>query len=232
VIINHFISYPKSGRSWLRFALSVLGYNQEIAFHHDGFEFNDGKLPAQNYDPGLRRMRYAPPCRLVYLTRDPCDIIVSLYFQVTGRFRDFFNYQGDISAFIRDCYFGAESLHKFQQMWEQLCDEGLALKISYEECHSDFEDILRRVLGHYRLDYEREDIRKAAQISSFENMKQIEQSGAFPEPWLRPRNEFLKVRKGKIGGYREILADEDIAFLESVFGKKPGTSGISPVNRS
>lgn len=217
---RHFISYPKSGRSWLRFALSELGHDGKIVFHHDGFEFNDGRLPAHNFDLEKRRLKYRPPSRAVYLTRDPRDIIVSLYYQVTGRFSDFFNYQGDISAFIRDDYFGAHNLQRFQQMWEQLCDEGLALRISYEECHDNFEDVLRRVLDHYGFDSLAEDISRVAQDSSFENMKQVEQSGTFKAPWLRPRNESPKVRQGKVGGYRENLADADIAFLESVFGSK------------
>lgn len=217
---RHLISYPKSGRSWLRFALSELGRDDKIVFHHDGFEFNNGKMPAHNFDLAQRRLKYAPPSRVVYLTRDPRDIIVSLYHQVTGRFRDFFNYQGDISAFIRDDYFGAHNLQRFQRMWEQLCGEGLALRISYEECHDDFEDVLCRVLDHYGFDYLAEDISRVAQNSSFENMKQVEQSGTFKAPWLRPRNESPKVRQGKVGGYRGTLADADIEYLESVFGGK------------
>jgi len=217
---RHFLSYPKSGRSWLRFALSELGYDHKIAFHHDSFEFNDGNLPAHNFDLDKRRVKYAPPSRVVYLTRDPRDIIVSLYYQVTGRFRDFFNYQRDIAAFIRDDHFGAHNLQRFQQMWEQLYGEGLALRISYEECHDDFEDVLRRVLDHYGFKCLAEDISRVAEISSFENMKQVEQSGTFKAPWLRPRNGSPKVRQGRVGGYRKTLVDADVAFLESVFDRK------------
>lgn len=217
VMYCHLISYPKSGRSWIRFALSVLGHGHDIAFHHDGFEFNDGSLPAHNFDAGFRRIQYAPPCRLVYLARDPRDLIVSLYHQVTGRFSDFFDYQGDISDFIRDEYFGAQNLYRFQKMWDQLCTEGLALKTSYEECHDDLEKVLRRILDYYQLDYAAADVSRAAQISSFENMKKIEQSGDFPEPWLRTRNGAPKVRQGKVGGYLKALDDSDIAYLDSVF---------------
>ena len=224
----HFISYPKSGRSWVRFALTMLGHGQNIAFHHDGFEFNDGSRPPHNFDIDFRRLQYAPPCRVVYLTRDPRDIIVSLYHQITGRFRDFFDYRGDISAFIRDDYFGAASLHRFQLMWEQLCSEGVAMRVSYEECHADFEDVLQRILNHYGIDSTLEEIRSAAQLSSFRNMQQLEQSGQFPEPWLRPRNGSPKVRRGKIGGYREVLSGTDIAYLDAVFsGRTPQAATAS-----
>ena len=226
----HFISYPKSGRSWVRFALTMLGHGNEIMFHHDGFEFNDGSLPAHNFDIGMRRLQYAAPCRPVYLTRDPRDIMVSLFHQVTGRFQDFFNYRGDISAFIRDDYFGAHNLHRFQQMWEQLCEEGIALKISYVDCHTDFESVLRKLLEYYDLESTDGEIRSAAEFSSFDNMRQLEQSGEFPEPWLRPRNGAPKVRRGKVGGYREVLGADDIAWLDAVFTGTPATRPASSIS--
>ena len=49
-------------------------------------------------------------------------------------------------------------------------------------------------------------------------MQQVERSGAFPEPWLRPRNGAPKVRRGRVGGYLEVLSDCDIAYLEAIFG--------------
>jgi hypothetical protein len=205
----------------VRFALTLLGHGNAIAFHHDGFEFNDGSLPAHDFDIARRRLQYAPPCRPVYLARDPRDIIVSLYYQVTGRFRDFFDYQGDLQAFIRDDYIGAHNLQCFRQLWDQLCAEELAMKISYEECHADFENVQQRLLDYYGLDATAEAVREAARLASFENMQQVERSGIFPEPWLRPRNGAPKVRRGKVGGYRDVLSDSDIAYLDAVFDTAP-----------
>lgn len=221
-----FISYPKSGRSWVRFALTALGHGQDIAFHHDGFEFNDGSLPAHNFDAAMRTLQYGPPCRVVYLTRDPRDIIVSLYHQVTGRFRDFFDYQGTISDFIRDDYFGATNLRRFQDMWDELSDSGLALKIAYEDCHRDFHAVLAAVCTHYGFEHSEQEIASAVEFARFDNMRRIEQSGAFHEPWLRPRNGSPKVRKGQVGGYRAELPQRDIAWLDSVFGDPRKVVGL------
>src|SRR5262245_27338651 len=101
------ISFPKSGRTWLRYMLTVLGHEGAVAFQHDGFEFNDGALPAHDFSLERRLAQYGVGDKIIYMDRDPRDVIVSLYYQVTGRFRDFFGYQGDVSAFIRDPYFGA-----------------------------------------------------------------------------------------------------------------------------
>jgi hypothetical protein len=69
-------------------------------------------------------------------------VIVSLFFQVTGRFEDFFKYKNSLSEFIRDPYFGARNLAEFQRQWDEICDQGKVLRISYEQCHVDFEEVL------------------------------------------------------------------------------------------
>src|SRR5215471_14103917 len=116
-MIREFVSFPKSGRTWIRYILTQLGCASLIHFHHDTFEFNDATKPAPNFNLDDRLRHYAQVDRVVYLERDPRDVMVSLYFQVTGRFRDFFEYSGDLSQFIRDDYFGASMLKAFRDIW-------------------------------------------------------------------------------------------------------------------
>ncbi|MBB2974184.1 sulfotransferase domain-containing protein [Mesorhizobium sp. RMAD-H1] len=215
---RHFISYPKSGRTWIRFMLAQLDQADPIRFHHDGFEFNDGSLPPHDFSVQERLERYGKVDRIVYLERDPRDVMVSLYHQVTGRFRDFFNYQGTISDFIRDPYFGAHNLARFRAMWEQLCRQPNVLKITYEDCHRDSAQTLAKVLEFFELDASAADIARAVEAGSFDKMKELESSDQFPLPWLRPRNGAPKVRKGEVGGFRDSLASQDIAFLNDAFG--------------
>src|SRR5207245_5201871 len=53
----------------------------------------------------------------------------------------------------------------------------------------------------------------ALDFSEFENMKKMEAAGAFDSKILRPGDvrdpESFKVRRGKVGGYREYLSAED-----------------------
>ena len=212
-----FVSYPKSGRTWVRYALIEAGAPQTVFFHHDGFEFNDGSKPALNFDVDRRIEEYKSIDRLVYLERDPRDVMCSLYHQVTGRFQDFFNYDGSISDFIRDPYFGATNLRDFRAMWEKIQRLRVVLKVSYEEMTEDPASVLRKISKFYAFDLSDSSLQHAVTAASFGNMKALEQSERFDQPWLRPRNGSPKVRSGKIGGHRTELIDHDIEFLNDIF---------------
>ncbi|MFK5984287.1 MAG: sulfotransferase domain-containing protein [Pseudomonadota bacterium] len=214
---KEFISYPKSGRTWIRYILLQLGLENDIWFHHSNFEFNDGNMPAHNFNIEELRHKYSNTDRIIYLERDPRDVMVSLFCQVTGRFKDFFNYQGSISDFIRDDYFGAESLNLFRIMWNNLAKEKGFLKVSYEECHEDMLKVISSILNYYNVDIEQGKLIRAIKNAGFDNMKNIELKNTFNRAWLQPRQGHLKVRKGKINGYKDSLVEADILFLNGIF---------------
>ncbi|MCX7592083.1 MAG: sulfotransferase domain-containing protein, partial [Kiritimatiellae bacterium] len=60
-------------------------------------------------------------------------------------------------------------------------------------------------------------LQKAVEDTSFEQMKKMELEKKLAEPWLRVGAEKsergMKVRKGKVGGYKEELSAKDVEFL-------------------
>jgi hypothetical protein len=213
---RQFVSYPKSGRSWIRYVLHLLTVEKLIRFHHDGCEFSDSTRPPLALDFVARLGIYSNGGRIVYLRRDPRDVMVSLYHQIKGRMRDVLDFKGDVSAFIRDEYFGAANLIEFDRQWQELCRRGVALCVTYEQCHEDLEAVIRRILTWYDLEASDEKLRAACEGAAFERMQAVERSGEFGEPWLRLRNEARKMRRGIIGGYADSLSALDIAFLEQL----------------
>jgi hypothetical protein len=214
---RQFVSYPKSGRTWIRFILSQLNCEHLIQFHHDHFEFSDSSRPPHSFCLSSRLVQYAEIEKLVYLDRDPRDVMVSLYHQITGRFRVEFDYHRSMSDFIRDDYFGAANLRKFRDMWDSIADDRGFLKVSYEACHASVNGVLRQILSYYEIEVSEAELSKAVAEGSLTNMQKIESSMQFAEPWLRYRNGSPKVRQGKVGEFREVFTDADIAFLNEVF---------------
>lgn len=215
---RQFISYPKSGRSWIRYALTLLDVEKHICFHHDGFEFNDGAKPPHDFDLEGRLAIYSQVDRIVYLSRDPRDVMVSLFFQVTGRFKDFFHYEGNISDFIRDGYFGAHNLKAFQDLWAELSVKTNTLHVTYESCHEDLPSVLDQIVRHYGFVAPTERLIEVAEQSRFDVMKDVESSGRFKYQWLQPRNDSLKVRRGVVSGFADTLSQDDIDYLNKLFG--------------
>jgi len=224
VATRELVSFPKSGRTWLRYALTLAGVADQIHFHHDGFEYNDGARPPLDFNFEARLERASRVDRIVYLHRDPRDVMVSLFHQVTGRFKDFFNYQGSLSDFLRDPYFGARNLAEFQRQWDEICARGRILRITYEQCHTQFAAVLGSVLEYYELRPTGMSLERLAQDSTFQRMREVEEMSIFEQPWLRARNGAFKVRRGVVGGFGDELGTADIALLNDLFS--PVTTGL------
>jgi hypothetical protein len=90
--------------------------------------------------------------------------------------------------------------------------------VSYEECHRDTQATLRKILAYYEFDVDPARLSRAVANAEFGKMKRLEQSRTFPHHWLRPRNHSPKVRRGKVGGFNDVLSQEDIDYLNGIFG--------------
>lgn len=197
--------------------LACLDLTGELRFTHDGFEFNDGAKPEHNFDVQARLRRYDSVDKLAYLERDPRDVMLSLFHQVTGRFKNIFDYQGSLSDFIRDDYFGAANLQKFREIWDSVAGSRNYFTLRYEECHSDSATVLSNLVKYYGFEASPADVSSAALKGNFNAMKAVEEADAFPAPWLRVRNNHPKMRSGKIGGYASAFSESDQRYLRSIF---------------
>lgn len=234
----YIVSYPKCGRTWVRILLreytKLLGhptrdFNDRGLIEIGGdivakFEHGQGNwVPAPPRIESLEfdRARYRNK-KVVFLVRDPRDVLVSSWYHL--KFREHI-YRGELSEFIRDELVGIEKVVAFMNLWmEHGHETGGFLVLTYEDLHRDPENSFSKLLEFVGLVPDEGLLRQAMEASSFDQMKAMEIQGSLKEPWMRPGAEgldrSLKVRRGKIGGFRKELKDAEIAYLDGVIRER------------
>lgn len=228
----YLLSYPKTGRTWLRvmidhllaqhhgrpeFAGHDLGERSpclagvpRIAAKHDG---NPQKKTASEIDPD--RGEFAG-CRVILLVRDLRDTAVSNYFQVTRREASF---EGELTAYLRWPRGSVDSMLRYYNVWAaQRRVPRAFLLLRYEDLHRDTAGELGRVAEFLELrDVESATLHAAVRHGGFGSMRSREAgrpadgtplaAGQAGDP------ESFKTRKGRVGGFVEYLSTDDIAWL-------------------
>ena len=160
---------------------------------------------------------------IIFLFRDPRDLLVSLYYHVTQRSRSF---DGSISDFIRNDRGGIRSLVKFYNIWgEHLESRELKLIISYEDLSNRTVHTLGSILEFVGVaPVSTELLEEVVDFASFNKMKKMEREQSVDAAWLRTADRSnpnaFKVREGKVGGYRSHLCPEDVDYINNYMRAK------------
>lgn len=209
------VSFPKSGRTWLRVMLDAAGL--DIDCTHD---FSGHRGQRHFSDMGGDKSAYKDR-RVILLVRDPRDVVVSGYFQATKRLDV---YSGSISDFIRDPKHGIEKIVIFNSEWlaASKVPRDFCL-IQYEEMHARLAEVLERVIRFVDPSLPIPNLDEIIETGRFENMREKESRGEFAKTYggiLKPGDisdpESFKCRKGKVGGHTEYLSADDIAYCDQV----------------
>lgn len=226
------ISYPKSGRTWLRTLLgkSLCDYYKldETNMLHEYILTLQAKVLPTHFTHDMSgkelwhelstdKSKYRSK-KIVFLVRQPHDVMVSFYFHIKNRHQRF---DGSISEFIRDEKLGVKKLLNFNKIWfkNQQNVENFLL-IRYEDLHKDTVSCLASLLNFVGADnVPVSTIKQAVEFCKFENMKKKEAANEFQDKRLsavNPENQnSFKVRRGKVGGYVDYLSPEDIEYIDA-----------------
>ena len=154
--------------------------------------------------------------KVIFLSRDIRDVVVSYYFHRTRRMME----QHDLAGFVKVPCFGIDRAITFMIEWcvHRNIPKGFLL-VRYEDLHHDPEDELDRMLSFIGIhDVTEEVISKAAEYSSFDNMRRMSfaQGSNIPRIASTSSNdpESYKTRKGKVGVYAEYLGRSDIEYID------------------
>jgi hypothetical protein len=241
----YLISYPKCGRTWLRLMIG------RAVARHFGLPENDDillinwkrkphpEVPKITVVHEDRPMLKTPDelqtskdkyhtKEVIFLVRDPRDVIVSSYFEMKKRGRIFGDnpyearqavFEGTLAEFIDRRVGGFDTVIKYYNIWADQRDilKGFLL-IRYEDMKTDPQRELCRVLDFLGLGMiADETIAEAVEFASFDNMRKMEAQGTFRSGILKPADvtdqESFKTRKGKIGGFSDYLSEQEIQAL-------------------
>lgn len=193
----------------------------------------------------------APPSALrqkpiVLLARHPCDIAVSWFCQFAKR--QSVAKQELINAFIenpidrhtiqhwefvRYSDIGLPLLIDLLNTWERrVAQLKRAIIVRYEDMREEPVRELQRITELMGETFTEEELANTAEWTSFEHMQRMERDGHFKRGGLRlidPDDETTrKVRRGKVGGYRDDFSPEQVAELDTlVAGRLSSTFGYT-----
>ena len=261
------VSFGKSGRTWLRVMLSrffqvryglaerhLIGFDNlhrknsaipKLFFTHDNYikDFTgnvDSK--ADFYDK-----------KVVLLIRNPLDVAVSQFFQWKYRMRpgkkalNQYPAHGsdtDIYEFVMSADAGLPKIIDYLNLWEKEASKiNSLLIIKYEDMRADTAAVLARIVEFLGTPGSDDEIAESVRFASVENMRTMETKRTF---WLsgsrmvakdRKNPNSFKVRKAKVGGYRDYFDDQQITAmnqllqtrLDPAFGYKnePGADQVA-----
>jgi len=207
-----------------------------LIFSHDLFEHRTkGDLWDRLRGKYLVPRRELSRAKIILLARDPRDCFVSLYLQITRRdpnapveLR-----QKNVSEMLRDKRFGVRAIVNTMNDWiDEFSGRNNFTLIRYEALRASpaehFRDLLA-MLGESMPDITM--FQEALEFSRFENMQKLEAAGAFDSKILHPGDvrdpESFKVRRGKVGGYREYLSVEDQQYAANALAELDPRFGYS-----
>ncbi|MEN8763485.1 MAG: sulfotransferase domain-containing protein [Thiogranum sp.] len=171
---------------------------------------------------------------VVLLARNPLDIAVSWFFQFTKRQsahkQELINAAIDhpidrhtieMWDFVRHSDIGLPSLIEFLNYWaHNLAALDKTLLTSYEALRVDPGSVLKQITGLMGDTFSDEEIQAAVDFGSFDNLRKLESEGFFRSGGLTLRNandpESFKVRRAKVGGYRDYFTPEQADELEQL----------------
>lgn len=229
------ISFPKCGRTWLR---ALLGWYVNDLAAGDPMEVLELTRNKPDYctldishddfphlitaDQLFTNKKAYKDKKVIFMIRDPRDVVVSNYFQFTKRgdqtvIND--DFDGSLSEFIRHKIGGLENLVRFYNIWaENKSVPEAFLEVSYEDMSASPKDIFLKCIDFLQWPEKPESlVDQILAKGSFNSMRQMESSNELQSVRLTPSNsndpEGFKTRKGKVGGYVDYLSDEDQAYV-------------------
>lgn len=207
-------SFQKSGNTWVNFILANLFNLVQNKFDEIDFHNIHGIIPElnvagdYNYEfldmPMILRthLKYGEHNkRSIVLLRNPFDVMYSYYHYLNGERKK----ELSLAEVVKHPDYGIKALVGHNESYLRHCDD--LLIITYEKLKLHSLEEMMKITSFLQFDVQPRLIKKAIELSSFENMRRIElkKGRRFGSP------DFIFTRSGKIGeGISEIKRDTEV----------------------
>lgn len=257
------VSFGKSGRTWVRVLLSrffqlrfglkpsaFIGFDNLHRQHKDiprVFFTHDNYL--RDYTGNRDNKRDFYDKKVVLLVREPADVAVSQFHQWKFRMRPHkkglnkYPEHGadvDVFKFVMDEDAGLPKVIGFMNGWaEELPNLPQLLIVRYEDLRRDTAGQLRRILEFTGQSPSDAELKDCVQFASVENMRALEEkrvfwlAGSRMKPGDKSNPESFKVRRAKVGGYRDYFDEAQLKQLEALVEERllPGFGYLASERR-
>ncbi len=240
------VSFGKSGRTWLRMLLSRFfqlrfGLRPSAFIGFDNLHRTNAGIPRvffthdnylRDYTGNLDNRKDFYGKKVVLLVRQPADVAVSQFHQWKFRMRPHkkglnqypdHGREVDVYGFVTDEAAGLPKIIEFMNAWaRELPNLEQILIVRYEDLRRDTAGQLRRVLEFMDQQPTDTELADCVAFASVENMRKLEEKGTF---WLagsrmkagdKSNPDSFKVRRAKVGGYRDYFDDAQVAQLNAI----------------
>lgn len=244
------VSFGKSGRTWLRVMLSrvyqqIYGLPEHAMIGFDNFYYMNKAIPRMffthdtyigDHTGNMDNRRDYYDKKVVMLARDPRDVAVSQYFQWKYRMKEHKRTinkypRGDADVSIFDFLMESDAgliwVIDFLNVWAREADKMQDFfLLRYEDMKAQPKETLEKLTAFMGTPASEADIDDAVRYSSYENMKKMEAKNTF---WLsggrmapkdRSNPDSFKVRRAKVGGFRDYFDDEQVEQIEALVSEK------------
>lgn len=243
------MSWGKSGRTWLRVMLSRFyqvryGLPASELLDFDNFHRRNPAAPRvffthnnylRDYTGNWQSKAHFAGKKIVLQVRDPRDVAVSQFFQWQFRIQprkkflnDYPPHGADIGVFdfVMNPQVGLPRIIDYFNDWAaSRAEVADLLLVRYEDMRSDPGRELRRILSFTGTPGTEDEIAEAVNFAAYDNMKKLEADGFFRNSGARVKAgdannpESFKVRRAKVGGYRDYFDDDQCRTLDALMTK-------------
>jgi hypothetical protein len=236
-----FISYPKSGSTWLSYIIVLLtgseGTTLRNSLHwvESSWTYPRSKEELENapaprifkshmpYSMGLGGVPARNPCKYIYIARNPKDVCASYYYFESGK--SWFGYYDGgwdhwLQMFLDGKVQRGDWFDHALSWWEHKDAENV-LFLTFEDLKRDTESQLRRIAEFLDIELSPEKLEEVKNKIGFFQMQKTQFSA------LKDVKEFNKFfRKGEIGSWKEYFTVAQSERFDQVFKDRVGASGL------